>query len=230
MNAGKRFWIVVARALARSLAGVLARRSFVWPFFSRLFPPLRRPAPWPRGACRRPANRFTLNSRASRPTGNSPSASAANSMPCPRPTWSAGDDARSRAGEWRVVLADGSLAHGRHRRRRQGTAHRQFGSARHAQAAAGIARRPRLPDAVTAGRPRQTPGSPARATGDADRLLLHNGDELTGLLTGIADEVAKLDTDVGPVEIKLDRAAALILNPTLKHKPPKDHRFRAWAA
>ena len=69
----------------------------------------------------------------------------------------------------------------------------------------------------------------ARATGDADRLLLHNGDELAGLLTGIADDVAKLDTDVGPVEIKLERAAALILNPTLKHKPPKSGPFQVWA-
>ena len=96
----------------------------------------------------------------------------------------------------------------------------------------------KLPLEALAGIVLQMPSQPAdrdklldrllRATGDADRLLLQNGDELTGLLTGIADEVAKLETDVGPVAIKLDRAAAIILNPTLKHKP-KDHRFRAWA-
>jgi hypothetical protein len=69
----------------------------------------------------------------------------------------------------------------------------------------------------------------ARATGDADRLLLQNGDELAGLLTGIADDVARLETDVGRVEIKLDRAAALILNPTLKHQLPQSGPFRVWA-
>jgi len=68
----------------------------------------------------------------------------------------------------------------------------------------------------------------ARATGDADRLLLDNGDELAGLVTGIVDDVAKLVTDVGPVEIKIDRAAALIFNPTLKHKVPKGNPLRAW--
>ncbi len=69
---------------------------------------------------------------------------------------------------------------------------------------------------------------PARATGDSDRLLLENGDELAGLFTGIVDDVAKLSTDVGPVEIKIDRAAALIFNPTLKHKPPQGNPLRAW--
>ncbi len=68
----------------------------------------------------------------------------------------------------------------------------------------------------------------ARAAGDADRLLLDNGDELAGLLTGIVDDVAKLETDVGPVEIKIDRAAALIFNPTLKHKMAKSNQLRAW--
>ena len=69
----------------------------------------------------------------------------------------------------------------------------------------------------------------ARAAGDSDRLLLHNGDELAGLLTGIVDDAARLRTDVGPVEIKIDRAAALVFNPALKHKTPKSRQLRAWA-
>ncbi len=69
----------------------------------------------------------------------------------------------------------------------------------------------------------------ARATGDSDRLLLENGDELSGLLTGITDDVVKLETDVGPVEVKNDRAVALIFNPTLKRKAAaKGTQLRAW--
>jgi len=69
----------------------------------------------------------------------------------------------------------------------------------------------------------------AHAAGDADRLLLDNGDELSGLLAGITGDVVKLATDVGPVEVKTDRAAALIFNPTLKRKAAaKGTQLRAW--
>jgi len=64
-----------------------------------------------------------------------------------------------------------------------------------------------------------------RATGDSDLLLLNNGDELRGLLSGIHNNVVKLATDVGPIKVETDRAAALVFNPALRRRaakaPPK---------
>ena len=59
----------------------------------------------------------------------------------------------------------------------------------------------------------------ARATGESDRLLLDNGDELTGLLVGIASDKANLDADVGRVEIATERIVAIIFNPALTRRP-----------
>ena len=68
------------------------------------------------------------------------------------------------------------------------------------------------------------PGRPATRTA----CCWITATSLAGLLTGIVDDVAKLETDVGPVEIKIDRAAAIDLNPTLKHKMAKSDQLRAW--
>ena len=76
----------------------------------------------------------------------------------------------------------------------------------------------------------------AQAGGESDRLLLDNGDELTGLITGIENDAIKLDADVGPIEVKIDRVSALIFNPALKIKPrpavappaAQTGRLRAW--
>jgi hypothetical protein len=69
----------------------------------------------------------------------------------------------------------------------------------------------------------------ARAAGDGDRLLLDNGDELAGLIEGIAAGAVKLKADVGPVEVKTDRVTAIIFDPALKRKPPAaDGRLQAW--
>ncbi len=79
---------------------------------------------------------------------------------------------------------------------------------------------------------------------DSDRLLLLNGDELTGLFAGIADDAVRLQTGLGPVEVKTDRIAALLFNPALPivgHKAAtggrarrnggtgRDHRSRLYA-
>jgi len=70
----------------------------------------------------------------------------------------------------------------------------------------------------------------ARAAGESDRLMLDNGDELTGLFEGIAGDAATFKTDAGPVEIKTDRITAILFNPALRRKPiAKDHPQRAWA-
>jgi hypothetical protein len=68
----------------------------------------------------------------------------------------------------------------------------------------------------------------AKATGDTDRLLLDNGDELSGLVVGIANDAVKLKTDVGTVDVKLDRVGAIVFNPTLKQMAAKIGPLRAW--
>jgi len=69
-----------------------------------------------------------------------------------------------------------------------------------------------------------------RAAGESDRLILDNGDELTGLFEGIADDAVTFKTDAGPVEIKTDRITAILFNPALRRKPTvKAHAQRAWA-
>ena len=55
-----------------------------------------------------------------------------------------------------------------------------------------------------------------RAAAPSDRLLLDNGDELTGHLLGIADGSVKFETDVGPVDVKIARATAIVLNSARK--------------
>ena len=58
---------------------------------------------------------------------------------------------------------------------------------------------------------------------------MDNGDELAGLIEGIADDTVKLKTDVGPVEVKTDRVTAIVFNPALKRKPPADDgQLQAW--
>ena len=82
----------------------------------------------------------------------------------------------------------------------------------------------------------------ARASGETDRLILDNGDELTGLFDGLADNTVTLKTDVGSVPIKSDRIVAILFNPTLRttstrtsHAPREeasdaDRSTLAWAA
>ncbi len=54
-----------------------------------------------------------------------------------------------------------------------------------------------------------------RAAGDTDRLILANGDELTGTVLGLADLNIRLETEAGVAQIEVGKVAALILNPTL---------------
>ncbi len=65
--------------------------------------------------------------------------------------------------------------------------------------------------------------------GQGVRALLENGDELTGPLLGIADNVVRLQTDVGTVEIPTNRITAIIL--PIKPRPsvaPVGKHLRAW--
>ncbi len=73
----------------------------------------------------------------------------------------------------------------------------------------------------------------ARAGGDSDRIILHNGDELAGVFEGMEEDdegavIVTIKTGVGPVKIKTDRIAALIFNPALKDAAA-GAGLRAWA-
>jgi len=65
------------------------------------------------------------------------------------------------------------------------------------------------------------------AAGNSDRLLLENGDELTGLLEAIDSQSVKLQGEVGPLKIETPRIVAVIFNPALRQKP-KQQPLRAW--
>jgi hypothetical protein len=81
-----------------------------------------------------------------------------------------------------------------------------------------------------AGRPQtdRLLGRIVRAGGDADRLILDNGDEVTGLVAGLENDTLRIATDVGPTDVALRRIVAVLFTPTAK-KPPVRRDFRAWA-
>ncbi len=60
----------------------------------------------------------------------------------------------------------------------------------------------------------------------SDRLLLDNGDSLSGRLLSIADRTVRWTGDIGPIDVKTSRVKAILLNP----KPPaKTQSLRVWA-
>jgi hypothetical protein len=67
----------------------------------------------------------------------------------------------------------------------------------------------------------------ARATGESDRVLLDNGDEVTGLIEAVADGKTRIRADAGPLDIPLRQVVALVLNPGLRQKPAATARA-AW--
>jgi hypothetical protein len=70
-----------------------------------------------------------------------------------------------------------------------------------------------------------------RASGESDRLILDNGDELTGLVDGITAQQVTLKTDAGPVaQIKSDRITAILFNPALRIRTPNTPRAPREAA
>ena len=63
------------------------------------------------------------------------------------------------------------------------------------------------------------------AKGDTDRVLLDNGDELTGTIAALHDDVLSLESEGGKLEIELARIAAVIFDPALrKHAADKGPR------
>jgi hypothetical protein len=66
-----------------------------------------------------------------------------------------------------------------------------------------------------------------RGGGDADRLILDNGDEVSGLVDGLDADHLRITAEVGPTEVALRRIVAAVFAPTAK-KPPAAQSFRAW--
>lgn len=48
-----------------------------------------------------------------------------------------------------------------------------------------------------------------------DRMILENGDELTGTILGLTSTTVEFEAGVGPVEVEADKVAALAFNPSL---------------
>ena len=69
----------------------------------------------------------------------------------------------------------------------------------------------------------------ASAGGESDRLILNNGDEVTGRLEQIEDKVIRLAAVVGSVDVEVHRVRALVFNPALL-APRKRQGLRAIAA
>ncbi len=63
--------------------------------------------------------------------------------------------------------------------------------------------------------------------GDSDRLILDNGDEVTGLVDGLENDSLRITADVGPTDVATRRIAALIFTPTAK-QPSAPKAGRAW--
>ncbi len=57
-----------------------------------------------------------------------------------------------------------------------------------------------------------------RASGDSDRVMLVNGDELAGTIDMIARGRLKLHTEVGPAEIETHRVRAVVFHPALRRR------------
>ena len=66
------------------------------------------------------------------------------------------------------------------------------------------------------------------AAGRWDRLLLLNGDELSGRLVGIAAGLVDFETELGSVKVAADRIRALIFKPATRRHEDKTERLRAW--
>lgn len=78
-------------------------------------------------------------------------------------------------------------------------------------------------------RPESEPASPARPSPHSDRLLLENGDELSGRITAVTDSSVEITGDIGPLTVDRQRITALAFSPLSSDAVRKDdasHRER----
>ena len=86
-----------------------------------------------------------------------------------------------------------------------------------------------LPFGAVAGIALRLPGDKGRrdallktisaAAGDHDRIVLDNGDELTGVIESLGGERVAIATATGRIEVELLQVAAIVFNPSLAEKP-----------
>jgi hypothetical protein len=95
----------------------------------------------------------------------------------------------------------------------------------------------RLPVDLLAGVVVRAPSDPAAGdqrihrllapAGETDRVVLENGDELTGTIAEVRDNRLTIGSSVGRVEISLDTVVAVAFNPALA-RPARLRGLRAW--
>jgi hypothetical protein len=66
-----------------------------------------------------------------------------------------------------------------------------------------------------------------KEAGQSDRLLLDNGDQLTGIVERIGGEGVRISTNAGAVDMEMGRVAAIVFNPALRGKVPSESA-RTW--
>ncbi len=62
--------------------------------------------------------------------------------------------------------------------------------------------------------------SACAAEGDADQLILDNGDEIKCTVTALQDKVVKVQSPGGPLDVEVSRLAALVFNPRSQRGRP----------
>ncbi len=67
----------------------------------------------------------------------------------------------------------------------------------------------------------------ATTDGPSDRLLLHNGDMVTGLIRSFENDVIEVDTDIGPPKVEASAVAAMVFDPALRQETVS-RGLRAW--
>ena len=70
-------------------------------------------------------------------------------------------------------------------------------------------------------------GRIARAAGRSDRLILDNGDEITGMVDSLENDTLHIAADVGRLDVATRRIVALIFSPAVK-RASAAAGFRAW--
>jgi len=59
----------------------------------------------------------------------------------------------------------------------------------------------------------------ARESGQADRVVLDNGDEVAGLIETLQSDKLTIEANLRPVEVAVRRVVALVFNPVLRQQP-----------
>ncbi len=84
-----------------------------------------------------------------------------------------------------------------------------------------------LLDRVAQGQAHSEGNGQSEGRGQTDRLILDNGDEVTGLIESLQSDKVTIKGNLGPVEVAIRRVVGLIFNPALRRQPATQARA-AW--